>query len=751
MSLALLPATLVDDTGTPNGALFSASFNQDASCLALAWDSGFAVFSILPFMSTFVQSHTPSHPSMKTKPTPKEDLASPSPMLESAPGAAVGSESKAQTAGGEDAALPETDGGRGEASEKAADEKAASETTLLPEISEIPMPDSISDPPFATGSGSLAADSVSLERKGDGNLLLRVESPFEKGLRVAAKSKPGDAAARNAVGERENLEEVETKKEAEGEKKEREDDFVLLLQDRKVPASEKQSAALIHLAEVLENKARVEEEEETNQGRVLDKERHQATLEKRREYGQPEVGPSVFGWSSLSALTGGLKTLGKVATRMFSGGHAIACERTTRTVQSLVAIHPLDASSSRRSLGDSGAFVPTTLSVRLSVPLFRSNLMAVSGFGTRGAATLKPAKEDLSTPAAAGGGPTELSGCKVYIWDDFHKQYRGEMSFRSIVRAIKIRREVIVVVLDTKIYVYNLHDLTLRDSIETGLNASGVCDITVYAPHFVLACPALQRGFVRIELYHHTPPSNRLLLCHEGNIVALALNSDGYRVATASDSGTLIRIWNTHSGHKLQEFRRGTGCALIHSLAFNSTTEWLLVTSNTGTLHVFCVAGSLTSRAKRLLLSKASPKPSSEVEQGVTAEACVSDTGCVTGDACVPAISGTPANSISVFARTFNPDHLPTYLTSTWSFVQSEIGSTLPFIARFDAEDLIHGKNSFLCFSNMLISLWYDSPRVVEQSLLMLESCSSFLLRKIVAQVCPVGCHVLLSVLFFFV
>jgi WD40 repeat protein len=88
----------------------------------------------------------------------------------------------------------------------------------------------------------------------------------------------------------------------------------------------------------------------------------------------------------------------------------------------------------------------------------------------------------------------------------------------------------------------------------------------------------------------YKPDKGKVVQAHNGPIAQIALNKTGTVLATMSDKGTLIRLWDTKSAKKLHELRRGTYQATINEISFErSTSKYLCVSSDHDTLHIFNV------------------------------------------------------------------------------------------------------------------------------------------------------------------
>ncbi|GAV86978.1 WD40 domain-containing protein [Cephalotus follicularis] len=211
-------------------------------------------------------------------------------------------------------------------------------------------------------------------------------------------------------------------------------------------------------------------------------------------------------------------------------------------------------------------------------PMFRREFESPGGIGT--VAMLFR----YNQIALVGGGPRPVyPKNKVMIWDDHASRCISELTFRSEVRSVKLRRDRIFVALQHKVYGYNFADFRVMEQVETAANPRGLLEVSHSVGPMVMVCPGLHKGQVRVHHLH----GSKLVSAHDSKIVALALTQDGSFMATASSKGTLIRIFNTRDASLLQEVRRGAERAYIYSIAFSSTAQWLAVSSDKGTVHVF--------------------------------------------------------------------------------------------------------------------------------------------------------------------
>mmetsp|Transcript_25635 Transcript_25635/g.28516 ORF Transcript_25635/g.28516 Transcript_25635/m.28516 type:complete len:341 (+) Transcript_25635:20-1042(+) len=174
---------------------------------------------------------------------------------------------------------------------------------------------------------------------------------------------------------------------------------------------------------------------------------------------------------------------------------------------------------------------------------------------------------------------------KVMIWDDYQRKCIAELEFRSWVKGVKLRRDRIAVALEKKVYIYNMDDLSLLDQIDTFENPKGLLALSAQQESIVLVTLGNKIGEVRISVYNTS--QTHILPAHTNAITQLTLSLDGKLLATSSDRGTLIRIWDTSTGQQLKELRRGAQTAEIQSIAFSEKSNLLCVTSDKGTVHLY--------------------------------------------------------------------------------------------------------------------------------------------------------------------
>ncbi|KAG5928519.1 hypothetical protein E4U42_000502 [Claviceps africana] len=197
--------------------------------------------------------------------------------------------------------------------------------------------------------------------------------------------------------------------------------------------------------------------------------------------------------------------------------------------------------------------------------------------------------------ALVGGGKSpKFAMNKAIIWDDMKGKIALEISSVSSVRGVQLGRERIVVILQNSVRVYSFSKPPkILHVYETADNLLGLCSLS----NKQLAFPGRTVG--QIQLVELATGNVSIIPAHSSALKAIQLSPDGELLATASETGTLIRVYSTSNCAKVAELRRGIDPATIFSLAFSPSGAMLACTSDKSTLHIFDIPSSKRQSIQR--------------------------------------------------------------------------------------------------------------------------------------------------------
>ncbi|KXG21420.1 hypothetical protein SORBI_3009G060000 [Sorghum bicolor] len=266
----------------------------------------------------------------------------------------------------------------------------------------------------------------------------------------------------------------------------------------------------------------------------------------------------------------------------------------------------------------------------------------------------------LVAATAAGEGCGRRS--RVVVWDDReNRRISDVLEFQSdVVRAVRVSKDYLAVVLDRAVRVYPLLRASARPiwRIATALNRRGLCCLSCHAGVDVLACLGTTRGQVRVDRLGNKPEA-RFIAAHSSHVACMAMTVDGAVLATASVKGTLVRVFSTMDGTCLQQVRRGLDPAEIHSIALSRDLQWLAVCSDKGTLHVFSLRARVGAKDAAGHKQSADQAARSVVKTNTA--------------------SASNARSSLSFMKVILPD----YFSSEWSFAQFRLPETTTYVTAF--------------------------------------------------------------------
>lgn len=160
--------------------------------------------------------------------------------------------------------------------------------------------------------------------------------------------------------------------------------------------------------------------------------------------------------------------------------------------------------------------------------------------------------------------------------------------FNQII-AVRLNRQRVVVVLEDSLYIHGIKDMKILHTIrDTPSNPKGICAISTNSDTSFFAYPG-SAVIGEVQIFDIVNLKAVVSVsAHNGPLATLAFDSSGTKLATASIKGTVIRVFSIPEGQPLFDLRRGLKrYAEISCLAFSGDSNFLCVSSNTETVHIF--------------------------------------------------------------------------------------------------------------------------------------------------------------------
>ena len=258
---------------------------------------------------------------------------------------------------------------------------------------------------------------------------------------------------------------------------------------------------------------------------------------------------------------------------------------------------------------------------------------------------------------------SDISRRHLHIWDDSVAKDVAVLTFASPILHIKSLKSLVLIVLEKRMFVYDLVTVKPISALDLPSTPHFIQLIAVTSrkmvklsdsnkekvdtPKFdviktdkvevtkpdnqkdekvqqnqeptedLVVSPGTETGQVRLHFFklsqkntpniqeelHVTKTSN--IIAHNNPLMALTLSVDGNLVATTSEKGTVVRVYNTNSNDLQYVFRRGSDPAKILTLQFTLTFNkksglpYLFVGSEKGTLHLYHLTDEVKEKTRK--------------------------------------------------------------------------------------------------------------------------------------------------------
>ncbi|XP_017048971.1 WD repeat domain phosphoinositide-interacting protein 2 [Drosophila ficusphila] len=191
--------------------------------------------------------------------------------------------------------------------------------------------------------------------------------------------------------------------------------------------------------------------------------------------------------------------------------------------------------------------------------------------------------------------------------------------YPSEILCVRMNRQRLVVCLAESIHIHDIRDMKILHSIENiAPNEQGLCALSLNSH---LAFPVCQTSG-ELRIFNASKLRTGMTIrAHATPLSALAFSPSGALLATASERGTVIRVFCVKNGQRVQEFRRGVSCVRIASLVFSASGDFLCASSNTETVHVFKIDARAVEAVELRAIADVAAKSETSASEATAATA----------------------------------------------------------------------------------------------------------------------------------
>jgi autophagy-related protein 18 len=160
--------------------------------------------------------------------------------------------------------------------------------------------------------------------------------------------------------------------------------------------------------------------------------------------------------------------------------------------------------------------------------------------------------------------------------------------FLEKIRIAKINKKRMLICERNFMHVYTTSDMKILQTLEIGYITLGKLVLSPNCDKNNFACYSSNddEGVIKVfdTIYMNIKTTIR---AHKSPVLRISINFNGDMLCSSSCKGTIIRVFNLPKGDKIITYKRGMSSAYIFCINFSLNSEKILITSDTGTLHIF--------------------------------------------------------------------------------------------------------------------------------------------------------------------